>query len=188
MEKMTLPIHTQRIIIRKFEDGDAPDIVEYSLGADFWLSRNIGWDPTEEAVLAYYGPMRNIYPESYTKWLDLVIELKANSKVVGNVGIGFANGEREQAMVGCLLGCQYQGRGLASEALRALISFGIGSMGLHRIHARTGSLNTASWHLMERVGMKRETHFRRSHKVKDEWDDEFVYAVLADEWRLVQKE
>ena len=185
---MTLPIYTERIIIRKFEDGDAPDIVEYSVGADFWLSRNIDWEATEEAVVAYYEPMRDVYPESYAKWLDLVIELKANSKVVGSVGIGFANREREQAMVGCLLSCQYQGRGIATEALKALISFGFGSMGLHRIYARTGSLNTASWHLMERVGMEREAHFRKSHKVKDEWDDEFVYAVLADEWRLMQKE
>jgi RimJ/RimL family protein N-acetyltransferase len=36
--------------------------------------------------------------------------------------------------------------------------------------------------------MRREAHFRQSHKVKDEWDDEFVYAVLANEWRQVQQE
>ena len=179
---MRLPIDTKRLIIRKYEDSDAPDIVEYSLGADFWLARNIDWEPTEEAVRAHYEPMRDIDPESHPKWLDLVVELKAKSKVVGNVGIGFVNKEQRQAMVGCLLGCQYQGRGIATEALTALISFGFGSMGLHRIFARTGSLNTASWHLMERVGMRREAHFIKSHTVKDEWDDEFIYAVLADEW------
>ena len=36
--------------------------------------------------------------------------------------------------------------------------------------------------------MRREAHFRQSHKVKGEWDDEFVYALLADEWRQIQGE
>jgi len=35
---------------------------------------------------------------------------------------------------------------------------------------------------MERLGMRREAHFRQSHIVMDAWRDEYVYAVLADEW------
>ena len=44
--------------------------------------------------------------------------------------------------------------------------------------------NTASYRLMERVGMRRE-----AHTVKDalhpsgEWMDGYSYALLADEWR-----
>jgi RimJ/RimL family protein N-acetyltransferase len=41
---------------------------------------------------------------------------------------------------------------------------------------------------MERIGMRREAHFRDSHKVEGEWDDEFIYAILADEWRQMQQE
>ncbi len=93
METMTLPIETKRLLLRKYEDGDVEDIVEYSLAADFWLARNLDWEPTEEGVKAYYEPKRDIYPESYPRWLDLVIELKAESKVVGDVGIGITNKE-----------------------------------------------------------------------------------------------
>ena len=185
---MRLPIDTKRLILRKYEDGDVEDIVEYSLGADFWLSRNLDWEPTENGVKAYYEQRRDIYPESYPKWLDLVIELKAESKVVGNVGIGIRNKEQGQAVVGWLLGCQYQGQGIATEAVKALLTFGFGSMGLHRIYANTASRNIRSWRLMERVGMRREAHFKQSHKVKGEWDGEFVYSILADEWRQMQQE
>jgi len=59
---------------------------------------------------------------------------------------------------------------------------GFRSKGLHRIFARTGRANTQSWRLMERLGMRREADFRQSHQVRGEWDDEFVYALLADEW------
>jgi RimJ/RimL family protein N-acetyltransferase len=188
METMKLPIDTERLLLRKYEDGDVEDIVEYSLRADFWLSRNLDWEPTEEGVKAYFEPKRDIYPESYPRWLDLVIEFKAESKVIGIVGVGVMNREQGQAMVGGLLSCEYQGQGIATEAFKALLAFAFGPMRLHRIYARTGSRNIRSWRLMERIGMRREAHFRQSHKVKDEWDDEFIYAVLADEWRLMQQE
>jgi RimJ/RimL family protein N-acetyltransferase len=35
--------------------------------------------------------------------------------------------------------------------------------------------------------MRREAHFRESPKVDGQLDDEFVYAILADEWRRVAK-
>jgi RimJ/RimL family protein N-acetyltransferase len=85
-----------------------------------------------------------------------------------------------------MLGCRYQGKGLATEAARALLDFGFNSMGLHRIFARTGRANTRSWRLMERLGMRREAHFHQSHRVRDKWDDEFVYALLAHEWKRVR--
>jgi ribosomal-protein-alanine N-acetyltransferase len=180
---MDLPIETERLFLRKYKDRDLEDIVAYSRAADFWLARNMDWEPTEEGVKAYFESRRDLEPESYPEWLDLVVELKAGSKAVGNVGIGVADRDQGQASVGWLLGGQYRGQGLATEAVRALVTFGFESMGLHRIYARTGSRNTRSWRLMERIGMRREAQLRQSHKVKGEWDDEFIYAILADEWR-----
>jgi RimJ/RimL family protein N-acetyltransferase len=183
---MPLPIETERLLLRKYEARDVADIVEYSRGADFWLARNLDWEPTEEGIKAYYESRRDLYPESYPEWLDLVIELKAEGKVVGNVGIGVVHREHGQASVGWLLGSRYRGQGLATEAVKALVTFGFESMGLHRIYARTGSANIRSWLLMERIGMRREAHFRHSHKVQGQWDNEFIYAVLADEWMQMQ--
>jgi ribosomal-protein-alanine N-acetyltransferase len=182
---MTLPIETERLLLRKYEDRDLADIVAYSRAADFWLARNLDWEPTEEGVRAYFGSRRDLVPESYPEWLDLVVELKAENKVVGNVGIGVADRERGQASVGWLLSCQYRGQGIATEAVKALVTFGFESMGLHRIYARTGSRNIRSWRLMERIGLRREAQLRQSHKVQGQWDDEFIYAILADEWRQI---
>ena len=43
-------------------------------------------------------------------------------------------------------------------------------------------LDTA-YSLMERLGMRREAHFREHARFKGHWDEEFVYAILASEWR-----
>jgi RimJ/RimL family protein N-acetyltransferase len=182
MNTNILSLDTDRLLIRRYEDKDVNDILEYSLNADFWLARNLSWKPTKEAIKAYYEPMKEFSIESFPKWLDFVIDHKTDNKVIGCVGIGFAHNEQKQAMIGCALGRNYQGRGLATEALKALVNFGFFQLGLHRIFARTGSLNIASWSLMERVGMRREAHFIKSHTVKGKWDDEFIYAILSDEW------
>ena len=182
-----LPIETERLILRKFEERDVRDIVEFSREADFWLARSLDWQPTGASVRAYFEAQRDLQPQSLPEWMNLMMELEAERTVIGCVGIGVTNKEQRQASIGWMLSCRYQGQGLATEAAHALIDFGFHSMGLHRIFARTGRANTRSWRLMERLGMRREAHFRQSHKVRGEWDDEFVYAILADEWARIRE-
>ncbi len=182
---MTLPIETLRLRLRKYEDKDVADILEYSSDADFWLARNLDWPVSEQGIRKYWEAQRDIDPSTDPKWFSLLVELKANGKAIGHVGIGIIkNGEHRQGMIGWLLGRKYQGQGLATEAVRALVTAGFDQLGLHRIFARTGRDNERSWRLMERLGMRREAHFRESHLVKGKWCDEFIYAILADEWRL----
>jgi RimJ/RimL family protein N-acetyltransferase len=181
-----LPIETERLILRKYQDRDVHDIVEFSRQADFWLARNLDWQPTGASVRTYFEAQRDLQPGSMPGWMNLVMELKRERKVVGCVGIGVTNKEQGQASIGWMLSCRHQGQGLAIEAAQALLDFGFNSMGMCRIFARTGKANTRSWHLMERLGMRREAHFRQSHKVRGEWDDEFVYAILADEWARIR--
>lgn len=181
---MPLPIETERLVLRKFEDKDLSDILEYSSNSDFWTERNLDWESTEEGVRKYWELQRDIEPENDPKWLALVIELKDQEKVIGNTGIGIiSSGVNKQGTIGWLLGSAYRGKGYATEAAKALLTFGFAEMRLHRISARTGQDNTRSWRLMERIGMRREAHFRQSHIVNGEWRDEFVYAILPDEWR-----
>jgi RimJ/RimL family protein N-acetyltransferase len=177
-----LNIETERTLIRKFRETDIPDIIELSKKADFWLERNIGWEPTEKDIKDYFAKQRDIYPKMQPEWVDLAVELKSTGRVIGFVGIGVKDPVNRQAIIGWLLGTKYQGRGLATEAVRALITYGFDEMSLHRIYARTGLKNTRSWKLMERLGMRREAHFKKSHTVSEEWDDEVIYAVLEEEW------
>jgi len=184
---MNLPIETERLKLRKYEDKDLADILDYSSDADFWLARNLDWLVSEEGVREYWESQRDVDPDTYPTWLGLVVELKAEGRVIGHVGIGVVKtGDDRQGTIGWLLGRKYQGQGFATEAARALVTFGFDQLGLHRISARTGSDNVRSWHVMKRLGMRREAHFRESHVVKGEWRDEFVYAVLADEWKAKQ--
>jgi RimJ/RimL family protein N-acetyltransferase len=75
------------------------------------------------------------------------------------------------------------GRGYATEAVRAAIECCFGPMGLRRVTANCFAGNSASWRLMERLGMRREAASVRNelHRSRG-WQDSYSYALLADEW------
>ena len=77
---------------------------------------------------------------------------------------------------------EFHGFGYATEAARGLMAMGFERAGLHRIFARCDARNTASYRVMERLGMRREAHFREHILVKGVWDEELIYALLEGEW------
>ena len=77
----------------------------------------------------------------------------------------------------------WHGRGYATEAARALLDYGFRELGLHRIIATCQPENPASYRVMEKIGMRREGHFRKCiYRGGETWWDEYFYAILAEEW------
>ena len=65
----------------------------------------------------------------------------------------------------------------------SLLDFGFTQLGLHRMVARTDVRNAASIQLLERLGFRREGHCIENFYDKGEWTSEYLYALLAQEWR-----
>ena len=76
----------------------------------------------------------------------------------------------------------YQGQGFATEAVSCLLNYAFLTFDLHRIIAITDCENEASVALLERLGMRREGHFLKNVWFKGKWGDEYLYAILKEEW------
>ena len=185
MRKGRLHLETERLIVRRFEERDVADVLAYSQydEDDRFRRRNVDWELTEEGVRGFWTPMMSLRPEEAMQWLSLVIELKSEQRVIGNVGFNAKPiGGQYQGMIGWTLGKWYEGHGYATEAATALLDFLFDTVGFHRAYALTSPENAKSWRLMERLGMHREAHFRKNCFDGGRWEDEYLYAVLADEW------
>jgi RimJ/RimL family protein N-acetyltransferase len=90
-----------------------------------------------------------------------------------------------QVELGWVLDPRYSGHGYATEAVRELLRYCFVDLGARRVVASCFFDNTASWRLMERVGMRRETHAVRDalHR-SGRWLDSLEYALLAEEWTV----
>jgi [ribosomal protein S5]-alanine N-acetyltransferase len=85
--------------------------------------------------------------------------------------------------IGWVFGRAYQGRGYATEAAQALLAWAFEALGCHRVIATCQPQNRASWRVMEKLGMRREAHFRACIlRPSGDWWDEYFYAMLADEF------
>ena len=161
-----------------------------------------------DAVLAYRRlPEVNEYmtsaPSDAAEWAEVFAQEDRLSKtlvaehdgrIVGDLMIAVEDAwsqtevrpraEGVQAEIGWCLDPAYQGRGLATEGVAALLEICFDGLGLRRVLANCFADNTASWRLMERLGMRREMYtVRDSLHRSGVWLDGMAYALLADEWR-----
>ena len=82
-----------------------------------------------------------------------------------------------------------RGRGYATDAARAILRYGFETLGLHRVIANCQPENVASWRVMEKLGMRREAHFRQCiHRDDGTWWDEYSYAILEEDWNAAGAE
>lgn len=88
-----------------------------------------------------------------------------------------------QAEIGWAFDPAHRGKGYATEAVAALLQIAFEGLDLRRIEANCFADNVPSWRLMERLGMRRETHsVAESLHRTGGWLDGFTYALLAEEW------
>lgn len=177
---MTLPIETDRLLLRRFTLDDVADIIELvSHPSVARVGNRIKASAAE--VGKYIQNQNSLQPFELNQCFDLGIELKKENKIIGFVGT--IRKDPKQAEIGWALHIDYRGCGYATEAVRAMISNGFEKLDLHRIFADAPGANDASLKVMERLGMRREGYLRESEFRDGEWLDIVVYAVLADEWR-----
>jgi ribosomal-protein-alanine N-acetyltransferase len=91
--------------------------------------------------------------------------------------------EHARAELGYVLSREHWGRGLMPEAVRAVIRFGFGRMGLNRVQARCIAENVASARVMEKAGMAYEGTLRESEFIKGAYRDMKLYSILRREYR-----
>jgi ribosomal-protein-serine acetyltransferase len=114
---------------------------------------------------------------------DWVFALLLEGDAVGTIGLHEFDRTLEQAELGYWLRTDLGGRGLMTEAARAVVGFGFGDLSLHRIELHVAPGNVASLKVAERVGFRREGLLRDGSRGADGWHDAYVYGLLAGDAR-----
>lgn len=176
------PILSSRLALRPFTRGDLDAVFSYRGRAD--VARHL-FDPPlsrEECAIAIQQRIAQVALETEGDRIILAVDARETGVLVGEVSLIWRSVDARQGEVGWIFHPDYHGRGFATEAATALLDLGFGLVDLHRIFARCDVANSASWRLMERLGMRREAHFREHALFKGGWDEEFHYALLQREW------
>lgn len=180
LSELSWPRSTARLELRPATPEDLADIYAYRSLPEVghWLTRL----PTDQ----------DAFTRHMVEHLDQVLVFEHEGRIVGDLMLRVHDAWSQaevveqakggQAEIGWALTPQAQGRGLATEAVRELITITF-ELGVRRIEANCFADNEGSWRLMERVGLRREGHHLRDTLHRDgTWHDSVVYGLLADEW------
>ncbi|WP_366523146.1 GNAT family N-acetyltransferase [uncultured Tateyamaria sp.] len=147
--------------LRPFRPDDFQCLQEYALRECFWR----------------FLPLERQTPDSVRLFLDkrleeewgvdgyhCAVELIDEQRLIGTVRIAVKDAKNCSGDVGYALNEFFWGEGYMTEAVQKILQVGFNELCLQRIWATADVANTASWRLMERVGMQREGRLRQHKK------------------------
>jgi RimJ/RimL family protein N-acetyltransferase len=176
------PLETERLVLRPYDEDDVdafhavrsqPEVVRYL------YEEPLTFEQARDKVTMLIGSRAL---ESEDDWLSATIRLRDSGTYIGDVAFHWVSVRDRTGEVGFVLDPAHQGHGYATEAARAIVDWGFGTFGLHRIIGRTEARNAASARVLEKLGMRLEAHLVENEWVKGEWQSELVYAILDREW------
>ena len=147
------PIKTERLLLRRSVPEDAETISAYRSDPDVHIHQ--GWERTDpEGVRAEISRMLDRSPGQPGGWVQFSVEELATSLLVGDVGLSPADGESGVMKVGYTIAPASQGKGYATEAIAALVTYAFEKLDADVVRAYASAANAPSIRVAEKVGMK----------------------------------
>ncbi len=179
-----MPIETERLYLREFNASDWSAIFNTSSAEAMFFFNEPAF--TTDDAKAWIRDAIERQEQNPRMRYKFAVELKSESKVIGYCDLVIREPfECELAYSGFRYIPKYWGHGYGTEAEMAILDFGFQLLNLQRVSMICDSENTASWHIMERCGMRRE-----GHEIRAEWNikrktyfDQYRYAILKEEWK-----
>jgi RimJ/RimL family protein N-acetyltransferase len=147
------PIETDRLRLRRSRPEDADAISAYRSDPD--VRRWQGWERTDpESLRAEIEEMAARAPGEPGGWVQLSVEERATGRLVGDIGLSPVDGEPGVVKVGYTIAPSEQGRGYATEAMRALVAYALDRLGAEVVRAYASADNIPSIRVAEKTGMR----------------------------------
>jgi len=181
IETDTFPIlETKRLVLRKVTKDDAKSILKYL---------------SDEEVMKYYGlePFKSIndaldeiswYQSIYSNKTGIRwgITLREQGVVIGTCGFHKLVSQHFRTEIGFELSKEQWGKGIALEAVEAIIKYGFEHMNVQRIEALIEPPNLSSQKLVEKMGFIREGLLRNYEFTCGKFDDLYMYSLLKQDF------
>jgi [ribosomal protein S5]-alanine N-acetyltransferase len=110
------------------------------------------------------------------------ITLKGEDRVIGSCGFHNFDTGFHCAETGYILNRAFWRRGIMTEAVSAILTYGFTELGLHRIEAIIDIANEQSKGLLLKLGFTYEGNLRQRYFFRDRFEDEHYFGLLKHEW------
>lgn len=169
-----MEIKLKSCVLRRWRTGDEESLVRHANNYKIW--RNV----------------RDRFPHPYTledarMWIDYSqredpqtgFAIVVEGKAVGGIGvIPQTDIYRRSAEIGYWLGEEFWGRGIMTEAVKAVTDWAFENFEICRIYAGVLEWNPGSMKVLEKAGYRFEARLRMAATKEDTTMDDFIYSVV----------
>lgn len=183
--KLPEKLHSTRLLVRKYEPGDGASLLAL-------LNRNNNREflypnVEEVATIQEHKAAELKIRRHAAEWVDrkrfvMGIWLKADDLYVGEIWIEPNQWAVPAFELGWFLDKGFQGQGLATEAATRSLEFMFTTLQAHKVIIITRDTNLQSIKLAERLGFKREGHFRQARIEKGVRYGLVYFGLLKSEY------
>lgn len=178
----TQTIETKNLILRRFTYEDSTDMLKY------WIAdesvQSMYSEPvytTQEQVRGlldkYIGSYEN---EDYYRW---AVILKESGECIGQIAYFLVDTKNNFAEIEYCIGTDFQCRGFATEAAKAVIEYGFEKIQLHKVQICHKSINVPSRRVIEKCGFCYEGTLRDYFYMNGRYVDRLYYSILESEYK-----
>jgi len=173
-------LETERLVLRQIVPADAEDL--YRIFTDdesmrYWSCRP--FSSIKQADKLIESMAHSFLEGSGMHW---AITLRNEDRLIGKCGYNEWRKLHRRGDISYIVDRSQWGKGLVSEALRAVLQYGFDQMDLHSVEAGVTPGNDASTRMLEKLGFHLEGHLKESFLVEDVFVDSLIYSLLRKEW------
>jgi Acetyltransferases, including N-acetylases of ribosomal proteins len=161
-------ITTPRLLLTPFEPSDWAFF--RSLREDRDIMRFM-------ASIASEKETRRVFAARLTAQHTFVIRAHDDDTPLGDIGLQVSTQFREEADIGYTVIPQAQGRGIASEALRAVCDYAFKLVGVKAVNAYVLADNVGSVRVLEKTGFVRTQVLEKAYEIDGVKFDDWVYRL-----------
>lgn len=177
----TQTIYSERLILRRFELSDT-DAVFRNWASDEYLQKMYS-EPVYETTEAVQGLLQNYIDkyerEDYYRW---AVILRDTGECIGQIAYFYVDSKNHFAEIEYCIGAAFQRKGYATEAVRAIMSYGFEKIALHKVQICCKTINPASRRVIEKSGLTYEGTLRDYFYMDGEYVGRNYFSMLRSEY------
>lgn len=174
-------LETERLFLRRIDTIDVDAVLELRGNPQTmkYIPRPLA--KTKEDALEHIAMINEKIDNS--TGINWVITLKDNPKLIGIIGHYRIQPENYRAEIGYMILPQYHGKGIATEAIKAVVEYGFEEMQLHSVEAIIDPENQASEKVLLKSGFVKEAHIKENEFYDGKFIDTVIYSLLRKNFK-----
>ena len=169
-------LETERLLLRRVSIDDLNEIIELRGNPETMKFIPRPLVKTEEDALNHFKMIDEKIEKN--EGINWAITVKGNPKLIGIIGHYRIQPENHRCEIGYMILPQYNGQGIVTEAIKAVLEYGFEDMNMHSIEAVIDPDNIASERVLQKNGFVKEAHILENEYYDGKFWDTVIYSIL----------